>query len=405
MISSIKEICDLYQSIYYVEDTSFIKLTAWTALTNRMDGDSVWLMLVGGPSSGKTELIQALMGLPFSFDVSTLTTNTLLSGMKPQKGKDTSLLLSIPRQHVLLMKDFTTILSMRLDDMQIIMSQLREVYDGRFTKMTGMGDKLIWEGKCTLIAGVTEKIYAVDHKFSSMGPRFLYYTMPLQDRKETARRSRIIQQDIAKHRLLVKESFTEYFKNIIPKIKDFKGEVPRETSENIIDLCDFMTKCRGAVERDWKGKMNLVQSPEMPTRISNACHNIMRAAMVENDGKLDKKDEDIIYKSIFDSIPKSRKLVLNVLAKHKSATTKSIAIEINYQTEKAREWLEELNALTIIERSEGRGSKGDIWQMKEEYRVLFHKFLGIENDEVAIKTDEDISSEQADEDYETVWNT
>ena len=199
MAKSIEELIKKYSDIYYLEDTNIIPLVCAAILSNRMPGDPIWLMVVGGSSSGKSEILNCIMGLPFVFQVSQLTPNTLLSGASV-KGKEASLLMRIPRTSVIVMKDFTTILSMTKEDQQSIMAQLREVYDGLLSKSTGRGEDIVWKGKINLLAGVTEKIHAQDGQFAGMGLRTLSYSLPEQNRKKTTQRAARIASHIKEYR-------------------------------------------------------------------------------------------------------------------------------------------------------------------------------------------------------------
>ena len=63
-----------------------------------------------------------------------MTERTLASGKEVEDGKpDPSLLARLHDGYVLL-KDFTSVLSMRHESRQVVLAQLREVYDGRFVK-------------------------------------------------------------------------------------------------------------------------------------------------------------------------------------------------------------------------------------------------------------------------------
>jgi hypothetical protein len=85
------------------------------------------------------------------------------------------------KESVLVLKDFTTILSMRSEERAEILSQLREVYDGRLDRETGMGDVLHWEGRVGFLAGVTPVIDQHHAVMALLGERFVYLRLPDTD--------------------------------------------------------------------------------------------------------------------------------------------------------------------------------------------------------------------------------
>lgn len=402
---TLKEIKEFYCKIFYLEDDSVIDLVLGVTLANRMSGDPIWLMIVGGSSSGKTEIINGITGLEFVHELTTLTPNTLLSGMKARKGGETSFLLRIQRTSIIVMKDFTTILSMNRDDQQSIMAQFREMYDGKMTKATGTGDTIKWEGKISLIAGVTEKLYMMESRFSGMGTRALNYVMPFQDRMKTGRRAAEISGKIKEHRLAIKDAFTSYVKEMVPIITEKEHVVPDEVSERILHVTDFASLARSPVERDFKGHIELTLSPEMPMRMSNQAHRLGAVFMAMSNGVLEKHHEQILYKIALDSIPKGRRITLRELASYSDITTKGLAMKLNYSTERTRMWLEELNVLGICDRNTGAGNQGDKWKIKDEYKDIMRGFDGVEKKEgTLIEEDEFIPASTVDKEWESVGN-
>ena len=111
-----------------LDDYSIVEVIIATILANSFPTDALWLLIIGASSSAKTELLSAINEMPQTFFISDLTKNTLISGKK-----DSSLLPHLNGK-IMIFKDFTTILSKKPDDLKIIMSQLREIYDGKFSK-------------------------------------------------------------------------------------------------------------------------------------------------------------------------------------------------------------------------------------------------------------------------------
>jgi hypothetical protein len=411
MAKDINKLISEYQAIYYLEDTAIIPLLCAVVLSNRMMGDPCWLFVVGGSSAGKTELLNMITGIPkYVTEISMLTSNTFLSGMKAGKGGEPSLLLRIERTSIMVMKDFTTILSMNKDEQQAIMGQFREVYDGKMTKATGNGNNINWEGKITLIAGVTEKIHVMESKFSGMGTRAIQYTLPPQDSIKTAQRSAKIRHGIKESREHMKAEFREYFEHMVPLVVSSNYEIPEEVSMKLLHVADFASLVRSPVERNYKGEVEYVLSREMPMRMSNQLHTIGSVFMAMEAGVLLPQYEKILYKLGLDSMPKGRRICLRVLAVTGSSKTKEVSAAIGYETETTRKWLEELAVLGICNRevNEG-GSRGDNWVLKREYRDVMSMYDVLNKAEVeerieANKSDIDAYNEVGDDAWSNVFD-
>ena len=79
---SLADVHDAFSSALYLPEMAVVDVALATVLANRGGGDPVWVMLIAPPSSGKTEVLRALGGLPEAHGVSTLTAQTFASGMK-----------------------------------------------------------------------------------------------------------------------------------------------------------------------------------------------------------------------------------------------------------------------------------------------------------------------------------
>ena len=162
-MTTLKEVKDAYKSVFYMKDENdgvldvilAVTISTWTG------NDGIWLLLIGGPSTGKTECLNIITSLPFVHTISTLTENTFLSGMKLKAGQEASLLHRVGPKGVLVFKDFTTVLGLRDDRRTEILNQMREIYDGKIVKSTGNGEDNNWEGKINVLAATTEVIKSI----------------------------------------------------------------------------------------------------------------------------------------------------------------------------------------------------------------------------------------------------
>lgn len=149
-----------------------------------LPGDPVWLMLVGGSGIGKTERL-----LPVSVMVSVVMTSTVtgeaaLLSATPKKDRAYTatggLLRQVGKKGMLVIKDFTSILSMSRDARSQVLAAFREIYDGRWDRPYGAdgGQVLTWIGKCGMLACCTTAIDSAHSVLDKMGTRFIFVRLP-----------------------------------------------------------------------------------------------------------------------------------------------------------------------------------------------------------------------------------
>jgi hypothetical protein len=139
----------------------------------------VWLMVAGNPSAGKTEGIFSLKGVPVVYFVDTLTENGFLRGYVSDGKKLEKQFLDEINGRCLLIKDLTTLFSMREDKIKKLLGELQSIYDGEYTKATGTVGVLRSESVFSMIACVTPQALRQHQRYMSMiGSRFLFYRVP-----------------------------------------------------------------------------------------------------------------------------------------------------------------------------------------------------------------------------------
>jgi hypothetical protein len=247
------------------DDDTFIDFVFGVIFANRLDSKPVWLYIIGPPGSGKTEILQSLTGHKSIFSISTLTSNTLISGMvQKQKGKDPSLLPKLDKK-IMIIKDFTVLLKGRRDDLSAIMGQLRDVYDGTCRKVFGTGKSTYYKSKFGIIAAVTSEIDKHLAALAPLGERFLSYRLPrITDKEKRARADRAsrnietkkMERDMrrAAHRVLDLNPPAATLNNFIRK--------------QIADVAMLVANARTPVQKDRMTKQPIaIPDPEVPTRL------------------------------------------------------------------------------------------------------------------------------------------
>src|SRR5665811_801779 len=112
----IRDSLTTYQKHLYLPDPEPL-LLVWSAFAaNYLAGEPVWIMIVGSPGSGKSEMLQPLIHLQDVHEMGAVTEAGLLSGTSDadlDKGFTGGLLDEIGEFGVIVLKDFGSVLAMR----------------------------------------------------------------------------------------------------------------------------------------------------------------------------------------------------------------------------------------------------------------------------------------------------
>lgn len=330
-----------------------------TVVANRMDGDPLWVFLVAPPSGGKTEVIRSLEDVPDVYPLSSLTAQTFASGFE-RKGTETSLLPKIDGKTVT-MKDFGTVLTMYREKKAEILAQLREIYDGGFTKEFGNGKTFRWAGKVGLLAGVTpiiDREYALNQV---LGERFLLYRVKSAPARALARRAMAQRQREGDQRRTLRHLMAGFLETV--------PLAPPPLSEPMLDaiaaLAEFTALARSPVLLDSRGEIEYIPAPEGPGRLAKQLALLAQSlAAVRGEPDVGLASYLTVYQVAQDTLPAQRRVMLEAVLADGMAppTTTAVAEATRYPTSTARRYLQELAAICLMERlTEGQGH-ADRWQ-------------------------------------------
>ena len=177
--------------IYY-PDPGPLYLVLGTVAGNMLIGSSpVWVMLIGAPSSGRTLILDTLIRVPRVHTVEGITGPGALlsaSGKKDRTKQSTGGLLNrVGLRGLILMKDFTDVLSMAPEPMKAVIGGFRGAFDGRWSRESGVdgGSKVHWgegePGRLGFLGASTQKLDQHHSIIQELGQRWLYYRFPNTD--------------------------------------------------------------------------------------------------------------------------------------------------------------------------------------------------------------------------------
>ena len=336
---------------WLLPDTNVIKVMLAGVVAHHFESDPLWIFLIAPPSSLKTELIASLDNLKEIHQISSLTPHTLFSGLKKTKGQqESNSILENIGDKILTLKDFTTVLSMRREDRSVVLSQLREIYDGRFDASYGSGVKINWKGRIGLIAGVTPIIDIHYSVFQLLGERFIQYRLPGVDESQLAERAVADLGGETNIRQRAKEAVKAYLESLeIPPIKEIK--IPADIRTCLGNLASLVVRARSGVIRDSYSKdMSYIPEPEAPARLVKQLAILACGlAVLEGRRQVSIADYLLTLKVGLDCIPRQRMKVIEFMASvDKAWRTSEVAKGINYSPKSAKRHLEDLVAHELI---------------------------------------------------------
>jgi hypothetical protein len=263
-------------------DLDAIDAVVAAAAAIRLDGDPVWILLVGGPGNAKTETVSALGESSDAHVVSSIASEgALLSGTsKGERAADATggLLRTIGSVGVLVLKDFTSILSLPQSTRPGVLAGLREVYDGRWTRTIGAdgGRTLGWTGRLTVIGAVTTAWDQAHSTVSAMGDRFVLLRMDSMDNRLSGGRQAIANTGTE---IVMRAELSAAVSAVLEQVNTTPAKLSRREQEKLLQAANLVTLGRTAVMRDSRGNVADAHAPEMPTRFAKQLAQLVRGGV------------------------------------------------------------------------------------------------------------------------------
>jgi hypothetical protein len=338
----------------------------------QLEGDLAWLLLVAGPATGKTETIQPLAAAGAVMASSISSEGALLSATSKREQTETAtggLLRTIGDKGILVLKDFTTILSMGNDARNQVLAALREIYDGRWTRNVGTdgGQTLEWAGRLVLIGAVTTAWDSAHTVVSEMGDRFLLVRLDSTTGRVASSRQALsnVGNEIEMRHQLAASVRAALMVNPVADLTLTENE-----ELILIRAADLVTRARTAVIRDYQGNVIGAHAPEAPTRFVKQLAQVMRGALA-----LDMSHEralQLALRTAKDSLPPMRLACLVDIEAHPHSLVSEVRKRLDKPRSSVDRELQALHQLGLFRLEEIELGHRTEWRYSmpdEEYRL------------------------------------
>ena len=374
--NTFEPVLEIFKKWLILDDPEIIKIICATMLANRLQGDPLWLFIIAPPGGSKTEILRSLTG-NFAIAVSTLSEHSLISGLRQGKNAPDPSLIPKLDGKVLIIKDFTSILSMRRESREEILSTLRDAYDGECSKAFGSNVGTVhYKSKFGLIAGVTpiiDRYYSIEQQ---LGERFLKVRLRSYNPDKVVRKSlsNIGQEET------MRQELSSAIQSLLLKtlVMQSSIEYEDEIQEQLIALASILALFRSGVSRNpFNNTIDFVPEAEIGTRLVKQLSKIaIGMSILDKHTKVNQDDYQVAKRIALDTLPSKKKAIIDalIMLKIKNGnhyfSTQEIGEHSSFPTDSCKRILEDLRILDIITRI---GTNRFSWKITQRICDLLDK--------------------------------
>jgi hypothetical protein len=366
-----EEVIAAFSKWLHLPDVEAVDVLMATAIAIYLPGDPLWLYYVGPPGATKTEPLRALGG-PRVISLSSLTPQTLISGYKGDPSK-VDLLPKLDGK-LLIIKDFTSILSKKPDDAAAIFADLREAYDGYLEKSygSGVGTKS-YSARFGLIAAVTPAIDRFRTVHSLLGERFLRIDLHTDAQATIQRASELEGQEEEMRAEL--QSLVSGYLHAAGEWMDPDVLVEQRFLDQLRALAHVTATLRTEVDRDRQRLVLYQPVPEVGTRLVKQLQKLAKALANWRERMVVTAEDYVTVRRVaLDCVRSQRRKVVGVLQSAEGAAilTADVGSLAGIPSDTLREICEDLWQLGVVNRS-GDQHAGWRWSLDDEFREVMER--------------------------------
>jgi hypothetical protein len=337
----------------HLDDPGHVLVALAVGATRDLDDEPAWVLFVAPPSSGKTETVRLLDGIADA-RLNEVTAPGLLTWGKGKPPKPTGVLADLTGQALLTFGDLSSLLATSdRGGRDQVFGLLRRVYDGDASRDiapppgAAPSSRLAWSGRATVVAAVTGVIDSYTSHADALGPRWIYYRL---DERTTAQKRAAA---VMARRGGLAEPRAQASAIAASIVNDARTaavtvELPDELADHVEDAALVCCWGRAAVPRHGYGRREIDGQAmvEEPPRLIRQLLVLARGLLAIGVGV--EMTTTLVRRVALDSMPATRRAVLEVLSQGEVLPTVKVAEVAGLERGVARRALEELEVVGIV---------------------------------------------------------
>ncbi len=346
----------------------------------------LWLVIVSPPSSGKSDLVRLIKHAPSTYSLDTFTQNSFISGERVRGNEKVYDLLNELDKKVLIIKDWTPLFSMDEKATRKIIGDLVGIYDKEFSKFSGSRGLISTKSIFSHLGAITPATLSKHTQYlNTVGPRFLFYTLP--DISSTEEEAGFVSIFSGRDREALEHTAqlhaSSYLHQLTQK-KDIDVDIPSHVRQYIEIAAKFLSRCRGITipnsvvyrdnsgyeRKDWEyGDAQIEQPWRATLQLIELAKNL---AIVSGKSIVGRDELSIVRGVVLSSMPFDRAKAVRAFSEHGGVLDKNILSSYYAKSQKTMyRLLKELSHLGIAEESKNSGSQPSTYKVVD----TFYNFL------------------------------
>ena len=345
----------------------------------------LWMLLVGVPSSGKTDLVRLMKDAESTFYLDNLTQNAFISGERATKKEKVYDLLPLIDKKCLIIKDWTSIFSLDEKMTKKLLGELVGIYDKEFTKFSSRRGNITYQSAFSQLGCITPATLNRHTQYMNMvGPRFLCYGMPTSTGEDIEISYKSIFTN-ADRSLIEKEArlyVSSYLNQLTQKPFDIKplsksAQVYLRTTAELMSNCRGIALLQSATFKNEEGEevkyyeVADVQIEEPWRAVQQIMLLAKYLAFVVGKDEVTVEELSIIKEVVISSMPADRSQALRTIKEQGGTiTAKQLSDSDDRSIKTSRRLLDELNALKVLEKIKGSGAIATDYTINEQFKNI-----------------------------------